>query len=503
MKKIAFTAIISAAMGLAAGWFFFRSVKEGGAASERKILYYVDPMHPEYKSDKPGTAPDCGMDLVPVYEDEQGTQADASTLAGAVKINPAKQQLIGVQTSTVAYHDVQETFRAVGQIAYAEPRQAYVTTKFEGYIEELFVDYTGKPVEKGQPLFTIYSPELVSTQEEYLLALSTQRSTPQSASVEAAVGGSTLLESARRRLQLWDITEKEIAELERTGNIKKSLTIYSPIRGYVLEKMAARGLKVMPGMSLYQITDLSTVWALVDVYEYEAPLVKIGHAATVTLTSYPGEIFKGRVTHIYPFLSPETRTVKVRLEFSNPGEKLKPGMFVSATLQSSGGKQLAVPEEAVMDAGAEQIVFVSHEGGYFEPREVKLGANFSGRFIVLSGLKEGEKIVTSGNFLIDSESRLKSAASGMIGMGHSGTHSGEEPKKTMQQQPQTPRSEEPGHSGHNTMTKPNQTRADSGHDTRKAKAADGKKYTCSMHPEVVMVAPGNCSKCGMKLVEMQ
>jgi RND family efflux transporter MFP subunit len=315
----------------------------------------------------------------------------------------------------------------------------------------------------------------------------------QSASAEAATGASTLLESAKRRLQLWDITDKEIEELARTGNIKKSLTIYSPIRGYVLEKMAVRGLKVMPGMNLYQIADLSTVWVLADIYEYEIPFVKVGQEATVTLTYYPGEIFKGRVTYIYPFLTTETRTVKARLEFSNPGEKLKPGMYANVNLQSGAGKQLTVPEEAVMDAGAEQIVFVAHEGGYFEPRQVELGAKVGDRFIVLRGLEEGEKVVTSGNFLIDSESRLKSAASGMAGMGH-GAHGGEAPMQP------SPQSMQPDHSGHE-MPKPDTASEHSGHDMGKVKQVGGKKYTCSMHPEVIMDAPGNCPKCKMQLVE--
>ncbi|MGH7599014.1 MAG: efflux RND transporter periplasmic adaptor subunit [bacterium] len=499
MKKIIITALISIALGLAAGWFFFRSAKENGATSERKILYYIDPMHPEYKSDKPGTAPDCGMDLVPVYEDTQGTPAEGSAFPGAVKITPEKQQLIGVQTSLAEYHEVQKTIRAVGQVAYAEPRQAYVTTKFEGYIEELFVDYTGKLVEKGQPLFSVYSPELVSTQEEYLLAINAKKSLEKSSIGEVAAGASTLLESAKRRLRLWDISDKQIEELERSGKITKTLPIYSPIRGYVLEKMAVRGLKVMPGMNLYQIADLTIVWVLADIYEYEVSFVKIGQEAKVTLTYYPGEVFKGRVAYIYPFLAPETRTVKVRVELPNPGEKLKPGMYANVNLQSDAGRQLAVPEEAVMDAGAEQIVFVAHAGGYFEPRQVELGAKVGDRFIVLRGLTEGEKVVTSGNFLIDSESRLKSATGAMAGMSH-GAHGGEQPIAPSQEQ--TLKSEQPDHSGHAIPTS-KQSSESSGRDTGEAKQVDGKKYTCSMHPEVVMDAPGNCPKCGMNLVEKQ
>jgi RND family efflux transporter MFP subunit len=415
MKKTIITILISIAFGLTAGWFFFRPTPESGATAERKILfyrnpmnpqdtsptpkkapdgmdyvpvyadeesgsgerkilYYVDPMHPAYKSDKPGTAPDCGMDLVPVYADEKEASTDGANIPGAVKITPEKQQLIGVQTDFVEYQDAQKKIRAVGQVAYAEPKLAYVTTKFEGYIEELFVDYTGKLVEKGQPLFTIYSPELVSTQEEYLLALRAQKSLEQSTISDVTASANTLLESAKRRLHLWDISDKQIEELERSGKITKTLTIYSPIRGYVVEKMALRGLKAMPGMNLYQIADLSTVWILADVYEYEIPNIKVGQEAAITLSYYPSESFKGRVTYIYPYLAPDTRTVKVRMELPNPGEKLKPQMYANVELQSNYGKQLTVPEEAVMDAGAEQVVFVAHEGGYFEPRQVELGA---------------------------------------------------------------------------------------------------------------------------------
>jgi len=391
----------------------------GGQPKARKILYYVDPMHPQYKSDKPGRAPDCGMDMVPVYADEEETSTRAEELPpGTVKITPEKQQLIGVQTGLVEYRDAEKVIRTVGQITYAEPKLAYVTTKFEGYVEELFVDYTGKVVEKGQPLFTVYSPELVSTQQEYLLALKGQKYFEKNAFDDVGAGANSLLESARRRFQLWDIPDEEIEKLERAGEITKTLTIYSPIHGFVIQKEVFRGMKVMPGMNLYQIADLSTVWVLADVYEYEIPFVKPGQQATVTLSYYPGQEFKGRVTYIYPYLTPDTRTIKVRIEFPNPGEKLKPEMYVNVELRAGAGKQLTVPEDAVLDSGSEQLVFVARQGGYFEPRKVKLGGRVENRYVVLSGLREGERVVTSGNFLIDSESRLKSAVGAMVGMGH-------------------------------------------------------------------------------------
>ena len=530
MKTITLTAVISIALGLAVGWFFFRSAQQESESGERKIRYWVDPMHPEYKSDKPGTAPDCGMDLVPVYEDEgEEASTDGPAIPGAVKITPEKQQLIGVQTELVGYQEAEKVIRAVGQITYAEPKLAFVTIKFEGYIEELFVDYTGKLVEKGQPLFSVYSPELVSTQEEYLLAYNNLKAYEKSSSSTAASGAHTLLESAKRRLSFWDITDSDVAELERTGAIKKNLTVYSPVRGNVLEKMAVRGMKVMPGMNLYEIADLSTVWIQAEVYENEVPLVKLGQQATVTLSYGTGEVFRGRVTYIYPILTPETRTIKVRLEFPNPGEKLKPGMYANVNLLSSPGRQLSVPEEAVMDTGTEQLVFVAHAGGYFEPRKVALGAKAGDRYLIVGGLNEGEKVVTSGNFLVDSESRLKSATGAMAGMGHGG-HGGGEPETSKpkqetpkskqpdhsQHQQQAPKSEEPDHSKHQQQAPkkdqqdhsqhqaPNQNTSSeqSGHDMGEVTTVDGKKYTCSMHPEVVMDAPGNCPKCKMALVEM-
>jgi RND family efflux transporter MFP subunit len=384
---------------------------------EKKILYYVDPMHPAYKSDKPGTAPDCGMDLVPVYDEGEQAATSVEGLA-TVRISAEKQQLIGVRTDTVQYQEVERVIRAVGQVTYAEPKQAYVTTKFEGYIEDLFVDYTGKLVTKGQPLFSVYSPELVSTQEEYLLALRTQKQLSTSVVDNTSSGANTLLESAKRRLLLWDITEKEIQELERTGKPTKALTIHSPIRGYVIEKMTVRGMKVMPGMNLYQIADLSTVWVLADLYEFEIPFIKVGQEAKVTLTSYPGAIFKGRVTYVYPYLTPDTRTVKVRLELANPEEKLKPQMYANVDLKVNLGRQLVIPADAVLDSGVRQVAFVDLGDGRFEPRVLQLGAMADDRYIVLDGLKAGERIVTSANFLIDSESKLKAALTQMSGHGH-------------------------------------------------------------------------------------
>ncbi len=381
------------------------------ATGERKILYWVDPMHPAYKSNKPGTAPDCGMDLVPVYADEK--PAEEKLPPGAVKISAQKQQLIGVRLGAVELMPVRKTIRAVAKLTYDETRIAHVHTKFEGWIDRVFVDYVGKLVRKGQPLFSIYSPDLVSTQREYLVALKSKKYLGESPYPEVSAGALSLAEATRERLRLWDITDEQIKKLEETGQVARTLTFYSPIDGFVVERKAYENVRVTPDMDLYIIVDLSTIWANAEVYEYEAPFVSVGQEGTMTLTGLPGTSFRGHVSYIYPQVDPQTRTLKVRLDFDNPDFRLRPDQYANVNIEVDLGRQLVVPEEAVLDSGTEQIVFVAREGGTFEPRKVQLGGKVDGRFIVLSGLKPGEKIVTSGNFLIDSESRLKSAMGAM------------------------------------------------------------------------------------------
>lgn len=387
------------------------SQEKRAAAGERKILYWVDPMHPAYKSDKPGTAPDCGMDLVPVYADESPTAEKLPP--GAVKISPQKQQLIGVRFGTVELLPVRKTIRAVAKLTYDETRIAHVHTKFEGWIDQVFVDYVGKLVRKGQPLFSIYSPELVSTQREYLVALKGKKYLGDAPYPEVSAGALSLAEATRERLRLWDITDEQIKKLEETGQVARTLTFYSPIDGFVLERKAYENVRVTPDMDLYTIADLSTIWANAEVYEYEAPAVSVGQEATMTLTGLPGISFRGRVAYIYPQVDSQTRTLKVRLDFDNADFRLRHDQYANVNIEVDLGRQLVVPEEAVLDSGTEQIVFVAREGGTFEPRKVQLGGKVDDRFIILSGLKPGEKIVTSGNFLIDSESRLKSAMGAM------------------------------------------------------------------------------------------
>lgn len=379
---------------------------------ERKVLYWYDPMHPAYKSDKPGIAPDCGMQLVPKYADEvEGMKAMP---AGTVMIPPEKQQLIGVRTGTVERKRLTRSLRAVGKVTYDETKLAHVHTKVTGYIEEVFVDFVGKVVKQGDPLFTIYSPELVSTQQEYLTALRAQTYLKDAPYREVVNGAESLVKAARERLRLWDVREAEIETLEKEGQVKRALTMYSPVSGVVTERAAYHhGRYVTPETDLYTIIDLSTVWVLADIYEYEVPYVKAGQPATMRLSYYPGKSYAGKVTYVYPSVEATTRTVKARLEFPNPEFELKPDMFAEVELQIDYGTQVVVPQDAVLDSGSEQIVFLPRAGGYFEPRKIKIGARVGDQIVVLAGLRPGEAIVISGNFLIDSESRLKSAMAGM------------------------------------------------------------------------------------------
>jgi RND family efflux transporter MFP subunit len=400
------------------------------AKANLKVLYWQDPMHPAYTSDKPGKAPDCGMDLVPIYENAAG--AASNLPEGAFQISSEKQQLIGVTYSEVSYGQMSKTVRAVARLAYDETKTVRIHPKVEGWIEDVYVDFTGKQVQKGQPLISIYSPDLVSTQQEYLLAIKGRTELSESPFKEAAIGSDSLYEAARRRLELFDISDQQIKDLEKRGSAIKALTIYAPTNGFVTMRNAFPKQRVTPETELYQIADLSTVWAIADIYEYEAPEIKIGQSATMTLSYYPGKPFRGLVSYISPQVDPATRTLKVRIEFPNPGFTLKPDMFANVELKIDYGKRLVVPQEAVLDSGSDQTVFVSLEGGYFEPRKVQLGGRVDNKVIVLAGLKAGERIVTSANFLIDSESKLKSAASGlgmpgMPGMSGGGAPAGAKP----------------------------------------------------------------------------
>ncbi len=478
------------------------STRSSVSTAERKVLYWQDPMHPAYTSDKPGKAPDCGMDLVPVYEE---AVTEVNLPDGAFRISPEKQQLIGVTYGEVAYKNVSRVLKAVGKLNYDETKIVRIHPKVEGWIENVFVDFVGKEVKQGQPLLSLYSPELVSTQQEYLIAMKGRNELSESPFAEAVFGADSLYEATRRRLQLWDITEEQIRELEKRGAPAKAITIYAPTKGFVLARNAYAKQRVTPEVELYSIADLSTVWLIADIYQNEAPEIRIGQMATFTLSYFPNQTFKGKVAYIYPQMDNETRTLKVRIDVANPRMLLKPEMYANVEIQIDYGKRILVPQEAVMDSGSEQLVFVGHEGGYLEPRKVQLGENVDGQFIVLSGLKAGERIVTSANFLVDSESKLKSAAAGMgmPGMNHGGgapadakkpaspDHS--EHQQGVQQTPQAKPEEQ--------SQRPPKAQKPEDHSQHQGKPARKILYWYDpMHPEYKADKPGKAPDCGMDLV---
>jgi RND family efflux transporter MFP subunit len=383
-----------------------------GSASkpgERKILYWYDPMHPAYKSNKPGTAPDCGMDLVPKYADDGGQDM----AAGSVNIAAGKQQVMGVRTATVEQKPVVRDIRATAQIVPDERRIAHIHVKVPGFVEKVYVDFVGQLVRKGQPVFTLYSPDMVATQEEYLIAKRGEQTLGGAPYQEVSQGAQSLLRSARQRLKLWDISDQQIKKLDETGEVSKTITIHSPITGFVTDRKVFPNVSVTPDMDLYVISDLSSIWATADIYQYELPFVKVGQKAQLQLSYYPGKTYSGRITYIYPSMDPTTHTAKVRIDISNPNFELKPQMFGDVQIKVDYGNKILVPQDAVLNSGNEQTVFVVREGGNFEPRKVTLGPAVEGNVVILSGLKAGETIVTSGNFLIDSESRMKSATGEM------------------------------------------------------------------------------------------
>ena len=382
------------------------SLKSG----DRKVLYWYDPMHPAYKSDKPGIAPDCGMTLVPKYADNESA---AKMPMGTVTILPQKQVMAGVRTTLVIRKPMVRDIQTTAQIVADETKIAHIHVKVSGYIDQVYVNFVGQLVKKGQPLFTLYSPDLVSTQEEYLIAKRGNSALGAAPFQEIAEGSQSLLKSTRQRLKLWDISDDQIKQLDSTENVSKDLTFYSPITGFVTDRKVFPQTSVTPDTELYTVSDLSTVWADADIYEYEVPFVHIGQRVSLTLSYYPGKVYTGKISYIYPTVDPQTRTVKLRIQLPNRGFELKPQMFADAEVRVDYGVKIVIPSEAVLDAGTEQRVFVVHPGGVFEPRKVILGPVFDGNAVVLSGLKAGETVVVSGNFLIDSESNLKAAMSVM------------------------------------------------------------------------------------------
>ena len=384
---------------------------EAKPTGERKIAFYRSPMDAKQTSPTP-RKDEMGMDYLPVYQDELSGDGSSSVEGLAtVKIDPQRQQIIGLRTAPVTPGAVGGSWRTVGRVAVDETRVHHVNVKVAGFAERVFVDYVGKLVQAGEPLFTIYSPELLSVQEEYLLALRARKALRDGGAVGAA--GEDLVKSARERLRLWDIPEAEIERLERTGRPTKTLTLHAPMTGVVTKKDVVMGHRLQEGDMPYEITDLRQVWVLADAYESDLSRLKLGMAATLSLQAFPNRTFKGKVIFIDPVLDAKTRTAKVRLAFPNPTGELRPEMFGEVTLQAAARQGLRIPADAVIDSGTRKVVFLALPEGKFQPREVHLGAVAGDTVEVLSGLEAGDRVVTRANFLIDSESRLRASLSAL------------------------------------------------------------------------------------------
>src|SRR2546426_1214774 len=360
-----------------------------------------------------------------------------------VQLSAERLQSIGVKFGTVERKPVQDEIRATGTVAIDETRLSYVQTRFSGYIQKVFADATYKYVHKGQPLFTIYSPELAAAEREYLVAKQNAQGLSQSTVPGVAAGIAALVEASTDRLKRWNLPEREIARLQTSGQVQEELEVDSPVSGYITERNVLPNLTVQPETRLYSVADLSTVWVLAEVFQNELGRIKVGDRASLTVDSYPGRVFEGRVNFVYPQVDMMTRTARARLAFSNPGLKLTPGMFVNVALKMPMGKQLVIPSSGVLQSGTRQIVFVNRGNGYIEPREVQLGARAGDDFIVLKGVKAGEEIVTSANFLIDSESQLQAALGTFVppppGAGAAGAINASQAKAELTTEPDPPR----------------------------------------------------------------
>jgi len=402
------------------GYYLWHEKKAGKVTQEAKRreegkVLYTCAMHPFIIKDKPGSCPICGMTLIKKVEGAQASAKEMEML-GHVSLSPTQMVMANVASVEAKVMPLNKEINAVGIVQYDQARQAKVTAWVAGRIDRLFVNTVGSYVSKGKPVAEVYSPDLVSAQQEYLLALKSKEQLKNSPIQSIAQGGEGLVASARQRLILLGVKDEQIAGLEKSGQPNIRLSIYTPLSGIVIEKIALEGQYVNMGDPLFNIADLSSVWVEVEVYENEFSFIKIGQAVDIVSQSYPGKTFRGRVAFIYPFLDPKTRTVKVRVEIPNPGLKLKPDMFVNASVKVPLGSSIVVPVTAVMDTGNRQVVWVEMQPGMFEPRDVKVGARAGDNMQILSGLKAGEKVASSGGYLIDSEAQLKGGGGGHEGM---------------------------------------------------------------------------------------
>mgnify|MGYP001602951043 FL=1 len=413
--------LTAVAIAAGAGWYFFYNKKpqvaEIPVVKERKALFYRHPMNPQVTS-ATSKKDEMGMDFIPVYEEE------AEEVAGTVRISPEKIQKIGVKIEEVKKRTLKRTIRTVGRVEHDEARVFNINAKVSGWVEKLYVNRTDLMVHPGEKLLELYSPELVSTQEEYLLAIKAKERVKGSPSEEVKMSASSLVQAAKQRLKYWDISDEQVKRLEEEGKITRTMAILAPAHGIVTEKMINEGQKIEAGEMLFKIIDHSQVWVYGEVYEYELPFVKIGQTAKIIPSYTPAEIYTAAVNHIYTHfgtvrheaegMMEESRTAKIRFELPNPQHKLKLGMYVNVELAVDAAENaLTVPDSAVIDTGARQVIFVEKGDGRFEPRDVKVGAQGDGYYHIISGVKEGEKVVTSANFLIDSESSFRAALQGM------------------------------------------------------------------------------------------
>lgn len=455
-KKVAIPLIVIILASAAGGGWFLWQKKQPGKATEQKAAQgkqlYTCSMHPFIIKDKPGTCPICGMELIKKIEGaadggtqtaEQKQQAD---MLGHVSLSPTQRVMANVATIAAKQTALNKEINAVGIVQYDQSRQAKVTAWIAGRIDQLHVNRVGDIVSKDKPVAEIYSPDLLATQQEYLLAVKSRDQLKNSPLPSISQNGDGLVASAKQRLMLFGVKESQIAELEKAGKPNIRLPIYTPLSGVVIEKMMQQGQYVNTGEVLFNIADLSTVWVEVEVYENEFPNIHVGQQVEIRSQSFPGKPFNGKIAYIYPFLDPKTRTVKARVEMANPGMKLKPDMFVNAIIKVPLGSSIVVPVTALIDTGKRQVVWVEGQPGMFEPRDVQVGQKTDDKVQILSGLKVGDKVAVSGGYLIDSESQLKGGA----GQDHS-KHTGGKPDAKGQQTPaagQPASGQQPSQGGH-------------------------------------------------------